>query len=78
MTPADWITATFTDLGPDDLPVIATYGDTVVECSPDTFGALAGAVSVPPTHTELSALPIAAQGWQQHFDQWLAKGLISQ
>lgn len=39
-------------------------------------GLLSAVTSVPPTHAELSALPIAVAGWQPYFDDWKAKGFV--
>jgi hypothetical protein len=36
-----------------------------------------GGMPAPPTHAALSKHPLAAQGWQQIFDDWLARGLIA-
>ena len=33
-------------------------------------------VAVVPSHAALSALPIAAQGWQKIFDAWKTNGII--
>jgi hypothetical protein len=38
---------------------------------------LAGTISGANTYADLSALPIASQGWQKVFDQWKEKGLIA-
>jgi hypothetical protein len=33
-------------------------------------------ISPVPSHTALSALPCAAEGWQKIFDQWKANGVV--
>lgn len=64
-----------------------SHGDIVLEthanggyigCPIGTFVSLASAITtVPPTYAELSSLPISNMGWQQYFDDWRSKGIIS-
>lgn len=36
-----------------------------------------GNLGASPAHSVLSALPLAAQGWQRIFDDWKERGLVS-
>lgn len=38
---------------------------------------LAETIGTAKTYADLSALPIAAQGWQKVFDYWKERGIIS-
>ena len=75
-----WLTDTF----PENL-----YGQVIIftDLLPDGSQAPVGydpanaatdfpSVSVVPTHAAMSALPIAAQGWQKIFGAWKTNGII--
>ena len=53
-------------------------GGTIV-CDPEVFATMTATLTTtPPTHAELSALPIASRGgWQKYFDEWKTKGIIT-
>lgn len=50
-----------------------------IQIPQSTLATLLGSVAIiPPTHAELSALPIASVGgWQTYFDDWKSRGIIS-
>ena len=52
--------------------------DKNVTCSQANFSSMFANIVAPPTYAALSAMPIATVGgWQQHFDSWKTRGLIS-
>ena len=42
-----------------------------------SLAGLLDSVAAAPTHDALSALSIAAAGWQKYFDAWKAQGIIA-
>ena len=59
--------------------LLETFPDgATITCDPDVFATMTAAILVtPPTHADLSALPMALSGgWQKYFDAWKAQGLI--
>lgn len=59
--------------------LLETFPDgATITCDPDVFAAMTATLTTtPPTHAELSALPIASRGgWQKYFDDWKAKGYV--
>ena len=78
MTTAEWITQTLPTNGQGEI-ILKTMADGgYLSITPVRLASLLAQVAVPPTHTALSALPIATKGgWQTYFDDWKAKGYIT-
>ena len=55
---------------------VVAPGDSII-CTPEKLAAMTSTVADAATHAELSALPIASQGWKTYFDEWKAKGYIT-
>jgi hypothetical protein len=71
----DWLNNAF-ELMMGDL-VVYTNGNDFTTCNGEWLVGELASCSIPPTHEELSALPMAEQGWQKVFDQWKSQGLIN-
>ncbi len=78
MSMTEWITQTFPTNGQGEI-ILKTMADGgYLSITPVRLASLLAQVAVPPTHTALSALPIATKGgWQTYFDDWKAKGYIT-
>ena len=56
--------------------ILENVGDGTITIPVSTLTSMLG-TAVPPTHSDLSKLPIASQGgWQKYFDAWKAAGYI--
>lgn len=76
-----WLTANFPS-GPDGQVIVFETADLAVGVDPVAQTAAGGIFATvasdnPPTYAALSALACASQGWQQVFDAWKEKGLVS-
>ena len=77
MTMTEWITQTLPTNGQGEIVLKSFANGGYLSITPVRLASLLAQVAVPPTHTALSALPIAnGGGWQEYFDDWQAKGWI--
>ena len=77
MTMTEWITQTLPTNGQGEIVLKSFANGGYLSITPVRLASLLAQVAVPPTHTALSALPIAnGGGWQEYFDYWQAKGWI--
>lgn len=78
MTMTDWITQTFAtnDQGAIVLEQLPSGG--LITITPARLATLLAPVAAPPSHADLSALPLAIQGgWQKYFDAWEIQGYLT-
>ena len=71
-----WLKANFTGIANEVIVYQGANGFNGYDPT-DPAGYFTSITTTPPTYTELSALPCAAEGWQKIFDQWKARGIIS-
>lgn len=66
----------FPEVSPGEIKV---FEDEIqwVSCNKEWLSTQLSGLSDPPTYGELSAIPLATEGWQQIFDQWKDRTIIS-
>lgn len=76
----EWINTSFPVLPDGNVAVFQDYLNNDIQqtvgIDPLTLENTLAGGSVPPKYSELSALPIAQQGWQRIFDDWKERGLV--